>query len=170
MGTLTLDTLSNTTGSFSIPVKDIETRVIQRYISTYTSGEWNPDNTLTWAPGGYVDFTPKRSDSKILYSWRAPHSYSNAAHAISTWKFYANGIQYNVHSVSGNYIQNGNTYTWEVPSWGTSMGRIGYQIRSHSNDSNEVRLYRTANWDGAGSNQNCYGQLIVEELAGVFNT
>lgn len=168
--TVQFDTMTNLTGSFVLPVRDIRTRVIQRYITTYTSGEWNPDNTSNWVPGSWVDFAPKRADSKIIYSWRAPHAWSNAGHAISTWRFYANGLLYHVHSVSGTYIENGNTYCWEVPSWGTSTGRIGYQVRSHANDNNEVRIYRTNYWNGGGGNvATVAGQLMVEEIAGVFN-
>jgi hypothetical protein len=96
-----------------------------------------------------------------------PHSYSNNTHAISHWRFFVNGVLYYWHSVSGVHIQDGCTIKWEIPSWGTSAGRIGYQIRSYSNDVHETRLYRTFFWDGTTSTQNCFGQLIVEEYASV---
>jgi len=167
MGILTTKALSNSSGTLNIPIKELTPRIIQRHEARYTAGEWNPDNTSNWAPGSWVDFTPQRSDSRISYIWRAPHSWSNATHAISHWRFFVNGILYYWHGVSGVHIQDGCTLKWDVPSWGTSSGRIGYQIRSYANDNHETRLYRTIYWDGVTSVQNCIGQLIVEEYAGV---
>jgi hypothetical protein len=167
MGKLTTNTVANLTGTVAVPVRELSARVIQRYMLEYTAGEWNPDNTSNWAPGGWVDFTPRRADSKISYMWRVPHAWSNASHAISHWRFFVNGIVYYYHSVSGTHIEDGCVIKWDVPSWGTTAGRIGYQIRSYANDNHETRLYRTYYWDGGASTQNCRGQLIVEEIAGV---
>jgi len=167
MGILTTKAITNVAGSIHVPIKELVPRVIQRHEATYTGGEWNPDNTSNWAPGSFVDFTPRRADSTISYIWRVPHSYSNNTHAISHWRFFVNGVLYYWHSVSGVHIQDGCTIKWEIPSWGTSAGRIGYQIRSYSNDVHETRLYRTFFWDGTTSTQNCFGQLIVEEYASV---
>ena len=165
--TLTTNALQTTSGSFVVPVRELTARVIQRYVADYSSGEWNPDNTSNWVPGSYVDFTPQRSDSRITYTWRCPHAWSNSAQAISHWRFYVNGVLYYWHGVSGNHIEDGCVMKWDVPSWGTTSGRIGYQVRSYSNDNHETRLYRTYYWDGGASTQNAKGQLIVEEYAGV---
>jgi hypothetical protein len=164
MGTLTLETLRNTAGTVSIPVRELKQRVIQYYQSQYTAGTWNPDNTYTWVPGSFVDFTPRRADSRIKYTMRLPIAWVVASHAISNWYFYANGVLIWYWSESGTHIENGRTYEFEVPSWGTTSGRIGLQVRSHANDNNEVRFYTTYYWDGAGSNQNCRGHLMVEEI------
>lgn len=167
MGTLTTKQITNTAGTLTIPVKELETRIIQRYENTYTGGEWNPDNTSNWVPGGWVDFTPLRADSRLSYIWRAPHAWIGQAHAMSHWRFYVNGNLYFWNSTSGRHIEDGCVYKWDVPSWGTGTGRIGYQVRSYSNDNHEVRLYTTYYWDGTGrSAQNSYGQLIVEEYIG----
>lgn len=165
MGTLTANAISTYDGSVVVPVRELSKRVIQRYLADYTGGEWNPDTNNNWAPGSYVDFTPKRADSTIHYMWRVPHAWSNASHAISHWRFYVNGNLYFWHGVSGVHIEDGCTLKWQVPSWGTTTGRIGYQIRSYANDNHEVRLYRTYYWEGTTSTQNSYGQLIVEEYA-----
>lgn len=168
MGTLTTNAIRNTVTGQVIPIKELKGRVIQRYLANYTAGEWNPDLTNNWAPGSWVDFTPLRSDSRISYSWRIPHAWSNATHAISHWRFFVNGALYFWHSTSGVHIEDGCTLKWDVPSWGTFAGRIGYQVRSYANDNHEVRLYTTYYWDGTGrSAQNAVGQLIVEEYVGV---
>lgn len=168
MTTLTVNALKHTNSGHAIPIKELTARVIQRHVADYTGGEWNPDNTSNWVPGSWVDFTPLRSDSRISYIWRCPHAWSNNTHAISHWRFYVNGILYFWHSTSGVHIEDGCVLKWDVPSWGTSAGRIGYQIRSYSNDNHEVRLYTTYYWNGTGrSAQNAYGQLIVEEYVGV---
>lgn len=167
MGTLTIDAISNVAGSFIIPVDELVPRVIQRYENTYTGGEWNPDNTSNWAPGGFVDFTPRSAVSRINFIWRVPHAWVAASHAISHWRFFVNGILYYWHSQSGVHIEDGCVIQWDVPSWGTSSGRIGYQVRSYANDNHETRLYTTYYWDGTGrSAQNSRGQLIVEEYLG----
>lgn len=167
MSILTTKTLATTDGSVEIPVKELTTRVIQRHEAPYTGGIWNPDNSYNWAPGSFVDFTPLRADSRISYIWRAPHSrFGGTTHAISHWRFYVNGVIYFYHGMSGRHIENGNVMKWDVPSWGTSQARIGYQIRSYANDNHETRVYSTDYWDGGGTDQNAHGQLIVEEYAG----
>jgi len=167
MGTLKLNAISNRLGTIIVPVAELVPRVIQRYENTYTGGEWNPDNTSNWAPGGFVDFTPRNAQSRIHFMWRIPHAWSNATHAISHWRFFVNGICYYWHSQSGVHIEDANVIQWDVPSWGTSSGRIGYQVRSYSNDNHEVRLNTTYYWDGTGrSAQNSRSQLIVEEYIG----
>lgn len=168
MGTLTTNAFKNTSGTVVVPVKELKGRVVQRYLADYVGGEWNPDATSNWVPGAYVDFTPKFADSRISYIWRCPHAWSNATHGISHWRFFVNGLLYYWHSTSGVHIEDGCVMKWDVPSWGTTSGRIGYQIRSYANDNHEVRLYTTYYWNGTGrSAQNAYGQLIVEEYTGV---
>lgn len=165
MGSLSVEYLQNTAGSLTIPVKELETRTIQYYQAAYTGGEWNPDNNYNWIPGAWVDFTPRRADSRIRYTMRVPFAWVSATHAISHWYFYAAGTLYWYWSESGNHVEQGKTYQFEVPSWGTSSGRIGMQHRSYSNDNHEVRLYTTYYWDGGGrSAQNARGHLMVEEI------
>ena len=166
--TLTAKAISDRVGSVTIPLNELTSRVIQRYENVYDAGEWNPDNSYNWVPGGYVDFTPLKSDSMISYIWRAPTAYFSSTHAISHWKFFVAGNMYAMHSTSGRHLEDGSSYIWEVPSWGAGQEmRIGYQIRAYSNNSHEVRVYSTNYWNGAASRQTCPGQLIVEEIAGV---
>lgn len=166
MGTLTVDYITNRSGSVQVPVRELRVRVIKRYESTYAS-QWNNNTGYSWVPGSYVDFTPLRSDSTIVYTWRAPFArVSGSSHAISHWRFYAAGINYMWHCESGNHIEDGCVFRWEVPSWGTNSQRIGYQNRAYSDNNHEVRFYYTDYWNGQGSNQTPRGQLIVEEIAG----
>lgn len=165
MGTLAIEYLENTSGSVKIPVKELETRVIQYFHAPYTAGEWNPDTNFNWIPGAFRDFTPRKADSRIKFTARIPTAWSNASHAISSWRFFANGVLYYQWSESGTHIENGKTWEFEIPSWGTTSGRIGIQLRSHTNDSNELRLYTTYYWDGTGrSAQNARGHLMIEEI------
>lgn len=150
----------------AVPIVELQERTIQSYSATYTGGAWNPNNSYNWIPGSFVDFTPRRADSRITYYWRGPHCWQGNAHAISHMKFYVNNNVWFWHSTSGNYIEDGCTFRWDFPSWGTTVGRIGYQLRSYSDDAHEVRWNTTTYWDGTGSAQNSYGQLIVEEYVG----
>lgn len=164
MGTFRTTAIQHPDGTLVVPTYELQRRVVQQFISNYTAGEWNPDNNYAWAPGSYVDITPRRADSRISYIWRVPHAWSNATHVISHWTFYVNGVLYYRHSQSGVHIEDGNVMKWDVPSWGTTSGRIGYQIRSYANDNHECRIYCTYYWNGTGrAAQNCSGQLIVEE-------
>lgn len=165
MSVLSTDYITTLDGSVRIPVKELEVRTIQYYTSTYTSGEWNPNNSYNWVPGAYRDFTPLRADSRIKWTARLPtRNQRGSSHAISSWRFYVNGALWYSFSESGTHIENGKAWEFEVPSWGTSSGRIGMQIRSHANDNHEVRIYGTDYWNGTGSVQNCYGQMFIEEI------
>lgn len=164
MGTLSTDYLQNRAGTVKIPVRELETRVIQYYQAEYTGGSWNPNNSYNWIPGAYRDFTPRRTDSRIKYTCRIPYYWSNASHAISHWRFYAAGAILYTWSESATYIENGRTFEFEVPSWGTSSQRIGITLRSYSNDNHEVRMYGTRYWNGGGSTQNSRGHLMIEEI------
>jgi len=161
---LTVEYLQNTAGSVTVPVSELQIRTIQFYQAEYTSGEWNPDTNYNWIPGAYADFTPRRADSRIKYTMRLPTAWSNASHAISHWYFWAAGTLYWYWSESGTHVENAKMFQFEVPSWGTSTQRIGMQMRSYANDNHEVRAYRTYYWNGAGSVQNAYGHLIIEEV------
>jgi hypothetical protein len=151
-----------------IPLTELGYRTIKGYRQIYNSGQWNPDTNYNWVPGMFYDYTPQLSTSRIRVNCIIPYLSLNAAHAISHWIFYANGVEIGKHSVSGNHIEDNSSYIWDFASWGTTEGRIGYQMRAYANDNHEVRLYTTRYWDGGGSNQNCFGQLIIEEyLPGV---
>lgn len=165
MGSLSTEYLQNTAGTVTIPVKELETRIIQYYQAEYTGGEWNPDNNWNWVPGAYASFTPRRADSRIRYTMRLPFAWVASSHVISHYYFYAAGTLYWYWSESGTHIENGKTFQFEVPSWGTSAQNIGLQHRSYSNDNHEMRLYTTYYWDGTGrSVQNCRGHMMIEEI------
>lgn len=165
MGRIDVDYIGWTDStSYVIPVEELQIRVIQYYNAVYTGGEWNPGTTYNWVPGAYVDFTPRRADSRINFKMRLPMAWVAAGHAIQHFNFYANGILYWSWSESGTYHENGKTYQFEVPSWGTTNARIGIQSRAYANDNHEQRLYTTYYWDGTGRvASNCRGHLFVEE-------
>lgn len=167
MGTLTVNQISASNGGVVVPVKELGVRTIQRYQNTYTGGDWNPSNTSDWLPGSYVDFTPLRADSTIIYQCRIPVAWRNAAHCITHWRFYVNGFLLHWHDSNGYHLEDGCTWKWEFPSWGTTTGRIGYQVRSYSVNSNTLRFYTTYYWNGVNSNQTSYGQLMVDEQVGL---
>jgi hypothetical protein len=147
-----------------VPVKDLRIRVIQHYQASYAS-EWNPDNNYNWIPGAYRDMTPRRADSRIRFTMRIPVAWVAASHAISHWKLFADGLEYFRWSVSGTHLERGDTYEFEVPSWGTYSSRIGLQMRSYANDNHELRAYTTYYWNGTGRVAiGAQGQMIVQEI------
>lgn len=168
MSTVITDNIAADDYSEAIPLTELGNRVINTYRLLYTGGEWNPDNNFAWVPGQHYDYTPISASSRIKVYCNIPAASRNAAHNISNWIFYANGVELGRHSISGNHHEDCSLYIWDTASWGTSQGRIGYQMRSYANDNNETRLYTTRYWDGSGSQQNCYGHFLIEEyLPGV---
>ena len=164
MSTIIVDEIYPDPNQQPIALTELGHRVIRNYRATYTGGQWNPDNTYNWVPGTFHDYTPLSASSRIR-AW-VHLSYARnvgAAHGISHWIFYANGVEQGRHSISGNHVEDNSVYVWDFASWGTSAGRIGYQSRSYTNDNNEVRAHTTIWWDGTGSSQNSFSQLIIEE-------
>lgn len=150
--------------SYLIPVEELQVRVIQYYNAVYAGGEWNPNTSYNWVPGAFYDFTPRRADSRINFKMRLPMAWVAASHAIQHFTFFANGVSYWSWSETGTHHENGKTYQFEVPSWGTFNARIGIQSRAYADDNHEQRLYTTYYWDGTGrSVQNCRGHLFIEE-------
>jgi hypothetical protein len=168
MSTLIVDQLYCDPHEAPVPLTQLGYRIIKNFRQNYDGGAWNPDNTYNWVPGMFNDYTPLLSTSRIRVWCHIPYVGLNAAHGISHWIFFGNGVERGRHSVSGNHIEDESTYVWDFASWGTTAGRIGYQMRSYANDNNEIRPYTTRYWDGGGSQQNCRGQFIIEEyLPGV---
>jgi hypothetical protein len=165
MGTLTVEYLQNTGNTVTVPVAELERRIIQSYQAQYTGGEWNPDNNYNWVPGAFYDFTPRSTSSRIRFQMRMPHAWVAAAHAIANWRFFANGVLYYAWEESCQHAENAKLIEFDVPSWGTTSGRIGLQHRSHANDNNEYRMYCTYYWNGTGrSVQNSYGHMFIDEF------
>ena len=168
MSTIVTDDIQYDQIDPSVPLTQLGYRIIRSYRSTYSGGQWNPDNNYNWVPGMFYDYTPLSASSRIRVYCTIPYVGNLAAHGISHWIFYANGVERGRHSVSANHLEDNATYIWDFASWGTSAGRIGYQIRAYANDNHEVRLYTTRYWDGGGSSQNCLGQFVIDEyLPGV---
>jgi hypothetical protein len=165
MSSLSVDYIKNTSNTVTIPVVELKQRVVQYYQAQYSGGEWNPTAAYQWVPGLFRDFTPRRSDTRIKFTARFAEAWVASSHAISNWYFFANGILYYYWSSSGTHIENGKSYEFEVPSWGTTTGRIGLQMRAHANDNNETRIHTTYYWNGTGrSVQNCVAHLFIEEI------
>ena len=158
---LLIDPVSDTS---IVPLTELGYRVVKQARATYDSGQWNPDNTYNWVPGMWNDYTPLRADTRVRMTCMIPYAgVSGSAHRISHWIFSANGVERGRHGITGEHIQDMRTYTWDVASWGTTLGRIGYQMRAYANDNHEVRPYTTEHWDGGGSQQTCRGQYVIEE-------
>lgn len=164
MSTVIVDSITVDNQRTQIPLTELGHRVIGNYRQTYTSGQWNPTTTYAWIPGLFYDYTPVSASSRIRVRCHVPYARnSGQAHSISHWIFYANGTEIGRHSVSGNHLEDMSVYTWDFASWGTTSGRIGYQMRSYADDNHEVRVYCTNYWEGAGGVQVCNGQFIIEE-------
>lgn len=165
MSTLVTDTISPDPNLDPLSLDQLRRRIIRETRSTYTGGGWRGNNTFQWVPGAYVDYTPLSASSRIRCYWTLPTaSWVGNAQAISHWIFYSNGsTEQGRHNMSCNHKEHRATYVWDFASWGTSVGRIGYQMRMYTLNNHEMGVYSTRYWEGNGSNQNCYGQTYIQE-------
>lgn len=164
MSTVIVDEIYNPSAGRTIPLSELGYQIIANYRANYDGGQWNPTTTYAWVPGVYADYTPLSASSRIRVHCHLSYARnSGSAHGISHWIFYANGIEQGRHSVSGQHLEDNSVYVWDLASWGTSLGRVGYQMRAYADDNHEVRAHTTQYWDGGGSIQTCRSQLIIEE-------
>jgi len=167
MSTLQVNTIQAGTSEFSIPVSELSGRIIKTYKDTYLLGAWVPSTDYTWLPGGFADYSPERSDSRIRFSLSLCMAHQDG-HAISHNIFYANGVEIGRHSISGQSPEHRHLYVWDVASWGDFTGRIGYQMRAYSASANRVRVHSTHHWDGVGSAQIGQTEILIEEYLPLF--
>jgi len=162
MSTLRVDNIQAGSSEYSVPTSQLRQRVLKTYRLQYRSGSWEPSDAYQWLPNGFVDYIPISASSRIRFTLNISYAHATG-HAIAHMIFFANGVEQGRHSISGNHIEDMSVYIWDFASWGTSSGRIGYQMRSYADDNHEVRPYTTAHWDGGGGNTFCKGQIVIEE-------
>jgi hypothetical protein len=159
-----VNTIQNEAGTISRPIQDFAHRTIQRVSYTHRNGWIRGDNTYYWMPGGYADFTPIRSDSRIRSHWNIHTRDYGSNHMIMHYVFYRDDIEYGRHTRGGHEIENTNAMEWDIPSWGAGQkARMGYRYRSYSDGNHNAHLFHTEWWDGGGSGQSVPGQYTIVE-------
>ena len=161
MSTLRVDNIQAGSRENLIPVSELRQRVIKTYRNQYRSGSWTPGTSYAWMPAGFADYTPASASSRIRFSISISFAHSNG-HAISHCIFYANGVEQGRHTIAGQSPEHRHLYVWDFASWGTSNGRIGYQIRNYGTG-NQGRFNGTHHWDGGGSDQAAQTEIVIEE-------
>jgi hypothetical protein len=163
-GTLRVNSFQNESGTFTIPVNTMQRRVIQRVSYTHRVGWWRGNNVLYWVPGGYVDFRPVRSDSRVRLTFSIPTRAYGSQHMIMHWVFYRDEVEYGRFTRGGHHIENAFAQEWDIPSWGENQySRVGYKARSYSEGNHNAHLYLLQYWDGGGNSAQVLGQVTVEE-------
>jgi hypothetical protein len=164
----TKDFAFNSSGALTL-IENFNT-VNQRLI-TYSPGvPYYGSTTFDWLAGCYCDFTPTSSTSYIRFLCKYGTGYYND-HCISHLKFFANGVEICRWSSSLRYDERTCHFERIIPSWGTSAGRIGLQMRIYGT-SNQHQFNATNWWagggynlDGAGvGNRSHQNECVVEEL------
>lgn len=163
-GVLRTEFIQDEGASFSLPVWNMQRRIIQRVSYVHRTGWWRASNTYYWVPGAYVDFRPVRSDSRIRLTFSIPTRDYGSAHMITHWIFYVNGTEYGRHSRGGHHVENAFAQEWDIASWGAGQyARAGYKVRSYAEGNHNAHLYHTEYWDGGGAGYEIPGQVTVEE-------
>jgi hypothetical protein len=161
MSTLRTDFIQTSQQAAAIPLTELQQRVIKTYRNTYRGGSWEASDTYQWLVAGFHDYTPASAASRIRFSLNLSYAHTDG-HAIAHCIFFANGVERGRHSIAGQSPEHRHLYIWDVASWGTTLGRIGYQVRRYGG-SNRPRFHGTHHWDGVGSNQNAQSEIVIEE-------
>lgn len=161
MSTLVVDNLKSPNQQEPIPISELQQRTIKTYRNVYTGGGTVLSTSYTWITAAFADYTPARSDTRIRFSLSLSICGPDA-HAIGHFIFYANNVEQGRHNISMNWLDQRHLYVWDVASWGTTQGRIGYQGRSYSTG-NEVKVNSTRTWNGGGADQAAHTNLVIEE-------
>lgn len=170
-GILKVDNIENIGSTVSIPTNYFRRRLLQRVSYVHRVGWWRGNNTYYWVPGGYVDFRPQRSDSRIRFTYSIPTRDYGSNHMIMHWIFYRDEIEYGRFTRGGHYVENAFATEWDLESWGAGQyARVGFKCRSYSEGNHNAHLYHTQYWDGGGAGLQIPGQMIVEEYVSASTT
>lgn len=161
MSTIKVDNLQLGSREYLIPVAELKQQVIKTYRNAYRAGSWSPSDAYQWLPNAYVDYTPASASSRIRFSLSLSYGHING-HGISHCIFYANGVEQARHCIAGQSPEHRHLYVYDVASWGTTSGRIGYQVRRYGG-SNSGLFHGTFYWDGGASNQAAETEILLEE-------
>ena len=163
--------LQNESGLLTIPVKQLQRRVLQRVSYTHRVGWWRNNNAYNWIAGGYVYFRPVRGDSRIRFTFNIhTRQYGPSQHMITHYKFYLDNNEYGRFSRAGHHVENHNSIEWEIPSWGAGvMARAGLQSRAYAEGNHNAHLYHTQYWNGGGDARDVPGHIIVEEYIPAYS-
>lgn len=161
---LQVNTITNENNTISRSINDFAHRIIQRVSYTHRNGWIRGDNTYYWMPGGYVDFRPVRSDSRIRSQWAIHTRDYGSNHMIMHYIFYRDDIEYGRFTRGGHEIEMTTTTEWDIPSWGANqIGRMGHKYRAYADGNHNAHLYLTEWWDGGGASNQIPGQYTIIE-------
>lgn len=168
-GILSVDTIENNAGDFSIPTSYLQYRLVQRTTRFFFNNAlWNPGNAYYEIPGSWISITPMHSNSVIKYSWMCCMSqFGRSAHSITHLKFYCNGQEIMRHSRGGTHQEHGNIVKWNLDSQGAGKSmRMGFVARQYNNSRNtHVAHFNGRRYiDGSDSSRNVPIYVSVEEV------
>jgi hypothetical protein len=161
MSIIRVDNIKSKSDEVILPVNELRSRVIKTYRNSYSGGSWDPSDTYSWLPAGFVDYTPVSSTSRIRFNINISFAHTSG-HGIAHCIFYANNVEIGRHSIAGQSPEHRHMYVWDFASWGTTESRIGYQVRRYGG-SNIPRFHGTFYWNGTGSNQAAQTEILLEE-------
>lgn len=168
-GILQVNTITDSNSLVSIPVSQLQRRLVQRTTRWFKGGVWNPGNTYYEIPGSYITVTPMYDNSTLVYSAMIPVCWKgSAAHSISHWVFMANGKEYARFSKSCDHIETGHVHKWEIPSWGKGRaGGLGYISRQYADGSHCIHYNARRYWNGGESIAGVPSWVSVEEYLSI---
>jgi hypothetical protein len=158
------NTITTESGLLSIPVKQLQRRVIQRVSYTHRVGGYRNNNSYNWITGAYVDFRPVRGDTRIRFISNHHTRTYGSQHMIVHYKFYIDDVEYARFTRGGHHVENINTLEYEVASWGAGVfARAGWQSRAYAEGNHNSHIHHTQYWDGVDNARDVPAQIIAEE-------
>lgn len=133
-------------------------------MDTWSNTQSDQNLSTTYANLRYSNrtFTPKFSDSIIIYEFNWQHSYVDA-HGIAHYRIYDNGSRQSSwdFTVGGQYYQGRQTAFYRRGSWGTTPREIKIMVREYAS-ANEVQVHMTQHWDGGGTDNDSasFGRIM----------
>lgn len=107
-------------------------------------------------------FTPKFSDSIIIYEFNWQHSYVDS-NGIAHYRILDNGSRQTAwdFTVGGTSYQGRQTAFYRRGSWGTTPREIKIMVREYG-ASNEAQVHMTQHWDGSGTDNDSasFGRIM----------
>lgn len=161
---LIADNLQETASSTAYPVSYFKGRIVQRVNRWFKGGLWNPGNNYREIPGGMLNITPMYDDSILVYTYMCPLGHRGAAHSITHWRFYVNGVEFARHNRSIDHQESSQSMRWEIPSWGRGVtGTMGYYVRQYSDSNHSVHYNGRRYYEGADSSRGVTAHTTIEE-------
>lgn len=126
-------------------------------------GAWQTGTGYTDLPGFSMAFTPRRTDTIVIFKAQFLTSWYNSSHAIQHFRTWHNGSDIDYWTLGATYYEDIVHYEKQMGNWsGTRTTKL--RTREYSSNGHMLRFFETQYWDGGGGDQdNTENRCTMEE-------